>query len=80
MCTALQTNSYTKGVKNMQQINVTESRHCTFTFFDQDVETMLFGGDGEKLEEYELELMVLKLWNMQDKNMLSSIGMELAQA
>jgi len=64
----------------MQQINATESRHCTFSFFDDDVETMLFGGDGEKLEEYELELMVLKLWNMQDKNMLSSIGMELAQA
>ena len=64
----------------MQQINVTESRHCTFTFFDQDVETMLFGGDGEKLEEYELELMVLKLWNMQDNNILNTIGMELAQA
>ncbi len=57
-----------------------ESRHCTFSFFDQDVETMLFGGDGEKLEEYELELMVLKLWNMWDNDMLSSIGMELAQA
>ena len=73
-------NSCTKGAENMQQINATESRHCTFSFFDDDVETMLFGGDGEKLEEYELELMVLKLWNMQDKNMLSSIGMELAQA
>ena len=64
----------------MQQVNTTKSRHCTFSFFDEDVETMLFGGDGKKLEEYELELMVLKLWNMQDKNMLSSIGMELAQA
>ena len=57
-----------------------EHRHCTFSFFDQDVEVMLFGDDVAKLEEYELELMVLKLWNMQDKNMLSSIGMELAQA
>ena len=64
----------------MQQVNTTESRHCTFSFFDEDVETMLFGCNGEKLEEYELELMVLKLWNMQDKNMLSTIGMELAQA
>jgi len=41
---------------------------------------MLFGGDGKKLEEYELELMVLKLWNMNNNNMLSTIGMELAQA
>jgi len=64
----------------MQQVNVTESRHCTFSFFDDDVETMLFGGDGEKLEEYELELMVLKLWNMNDNNTLNTIGMELAQA
>ena len=64
----------------MQQINATESRHCTFSFFDDDVETMLFGGDGEKLEEYELELMVLKLWNMNDNNTLNTIGMELAQA
>ena len=64
----------------MIKLNAEESRHCTFSFFDEDVETMLFGGDGKKLEEYELELMVLKLWNMQDKNMLSTIGMELAQA
>ena len=64
----------------MHQVKTTESRHCTFSFFDQDVETMLFGGDGEKLEEYELELMVLKLWNMNDNNTLSTIGMELAQA
>ena len=62
----------------MQQVNVTESRHCTFSFFDEDVETMLFGGDGEKLEEYELELMVLKLWNMQEM-MSDVVGMELAQ-
>jgi len=57
-----------------------EHRHCTFSFFDQDVEVMLFGGDEEKIEEHELELMVLKLWNMWDNNLLSSIGMELAQA
>ena len=57
-----------------------EHRHCTFSFFDQDVETMLFGGNGEKLEEYELELMVLKLWDMNDNNTLNTIGMELAQA
>ncbi len=57
-----------------------EHRHCTFSFFDQDVETMLFGGDEQKIEEHELELMVLKLWNMRDNNLLSSIGMELAQA
>ena len=57
-----------------------ESRHCTFSFFDQDVEVMLFGDDVAKLEEYELELMILKLWNMQDNDLLSSIGMELAQA
>jgi|TARA_Y100000296_G_scaffold51018_1_gene58533 hypothetical protein len=41
---------------------------------------MLFGGDEQKIEEHELELMVLKLWNMRDNNLLSSIGMELAQA
>ena len=57
-----------------------EHRHCTFSFFDQDIETMLFGGDEQKIEEHELELMVLKLWNMRDNNLLSSIGMELAQA
>ena len=57
-----------------------EHRHCTFSFFDQDVEIMLFGNDEEKLEEYELELMVLKLWDMQDNNILNTIGMELAQA
>ena len=57
-----------------------EHRHCTFSFFDQDVEVMLFGGDEEKIEEHELELMVLKLWNMWDNDLLSSIGMELAQA
>ena len=57
-----------------------EHRHCTFSFFDQDVEVMLFGSDGVKLEEYELELMILKLWNMQDNNILNTIGMELAQA
>ena len=57
-----------------------EHRHCTFSFFDQDVEVMLFGDDVAKLEEYELELMILKLWNMQDNDLLSSIGMELAQA
>ena len=63
----------------MQQVNVTESRHCIFSFFDQDVETMLFGVGGEKLEEYELELMVLKLWNMQVM-MKNVVGVELAQA
>ena len=57
-----------------------ESRHCTFSFFDQDVEVMLFGNDEEKIEEYELELMILKLWDMQDNNILNTIGMELAQA
>ena len=57
-----------------------EHRHCTFSFFDRDVEIMLFGGDEEKIEEHELELMVLKLWNMRDNNLLSSIGMELTQA
>ena len=56
-----------------------EHRHCTFSFFDQDVETMLFGGNGKKLEEYELELMVLKLWNMQVV-MKNVVGVELAQA
>ena len=64
----------------MQQVNTTESRHCTFSFFDEDVETMLFGGDGKKLEEYELELMVLKLWDLNDNNTLNTIGMELTQA
>ena len=57
-----------------------KSRHCTFSFFDQDVETMLLGSDEEKIEEYELELMILKLWDMQDNNILNTIGMELAQA
>ncbi len=59
---------------------IDESRHCTFSFFDQDVKLMLLGNDKEKIEEYELELMILKLWNMQDKNILSTVGMELAQA
>ena len=63
----------------MQQTNITESRHCTFSFFDQDVEIMLFGSDDSKLEEHELELMVLKLWNMRD-DILDKVGMELAQA
>ena len=57
-----------------------ESRHCTFSFFDRDVEVMLLGNDEEKIEEYELELMILKLWDMQDNNILNTIGMELAQA
>jgi len=57
-----------------------EHRYCTFSVFEKDVETMLFGGDEQKIEEHELELMVLKLWNMRDNNLLSSIGMELAQA
>ena len=35
----------------MQLANVTESRHCTFSFFDHDVETMLYGSNGNKLEE-----------------------------
>ena len=56
-----------------------EHRHCTFSFFDDDVETMLFGGNGKKLEEYELELIILKLWNMQEI-MNTMIGIELAQA
>ena len=56
-----------------------EPRHCTFSFFDQDIEIMLFGSDEQKIEEHELELMVLKLWNMQD-DILDKIGMELAQA
>ena len=56
-----------------------EPRHCTFSFFDQDVEIMLFGNDKEKIEEHELELMVLKLWNMRD-DILDKVGMELAQA
>ena len=56
-----------------------EPRYCTFSFFDQDVEIMLYGSDDTKLEEYELELMILKLWNM--KEMMSDVaGMELAQA
>ena len=56
-----------------------ESRHCIFSFFDQDVEIMLFGSNEEKIEEHELELMILKLWNMQD-DILDKVGMELAQA
>ena len=56
-----------------------EPRHCTFSFFDQDVQIMLFGNDKEKIEEHELELMVLKLWNMRD-DILNKVGMELAQA
>ena len=56
-----------------------EPRHCIFSFFDQDVEVMLFGSDEQKIEEHELELMVLKLWNMRD-NILDKVGMELAQA
>ncbi len=56
-----------------------EPRHCTFSFFDQDIEIMLFGSDEQKIEEHELELMVLKLWNMRD-NILDKVGMELAQA
>ena len=40
---------------------------------------MLFGSDEQKIEEHELELMILKLWNMQD-DILNKIGMELAQA
>ena len=61
-------------------INI-NSEHChyTFSFFDQDVEIMLFGGAGKKLEEYELEFMVLKLWNMQVA-MKDVVGIELAQA
>jgi len=31
-----------------------EPRYCTFSFFDQDVEIMLYGSDDTKLEEYEL--------------------------
>ena len=56
-----------------------EPRHCTFSFFDQDVEIMLYGSDDTKLEEHELELMILKLWNMQT-TMKDIVGMELAQA
>ena len=56
-----------------------EPRHCTFSFFDQDVEIMLFGSEEQKIEEHELELMVLKLWNMRD-DILDKVGMELAQA
>ena len=60
-------------------INInSEHRHCTFSFFDEDVEYMLFD-DGEKLEDFELELLVVKLWNMQ-KTMIDVVGMELAQA
>ena len=55
-----------------------EHRHCTFSFFDEDVEYMLFDG-GEKLEDFELELLVVKLWSMQ-KTMIDVVGMELAQA
>ena len=61
-------------------INVNlESRHCTFSFFDNDVENMLYGGNGNKLEDYELELIILKLWNIQEI-MRNAIGMELAQS
>jgi len=63
----------------MQQVNATEPRCCTFSFFDQDVETMLYGSDDSKLEEHELELIILKLWNMQEM-MSDVVGMELAQA
>jgi hypothetical protein len=55
-----------------------EHCHCTFSFFDEDVEVMLLDG-GEKLEDFELELLVVKLWNMQ-KTMIDVVGMELAQA
>ena len=57
----------------------TEPRYCTFSFFDQDVETMLYGSTDKKLEEHELELIILKLWNTQEM-MRDVIGMELAQA
>ena len=30
-----------------------EPRHCTFSFFDQDVEIMLFGSEEQKIEEHE---------------------------
>ena len=50
----------------MQQTNEIEPRHCIFSFFDQDVEIMLFGSTNSKLEEHELELIILKLWNMRD--------------
>ena len=56
-----------------------KQRHCTFSFFDQHVEVMLFGNDDTKIEEHELELMILKLWNMQS-TMKDIVGMELAQA
>ena len=63
----------------MQQTNEIEPRHCIFSFFDQDVEIMLFGSTNSKLEEHELELIILKLWNMRD-DILDKVGMELAQA
>jgi|TARA_R110000744_G_scaffold13164_3_gene38550 hypothetical protein len=60
-------------------INInSEHRHCTFSFFDEDVEYMLLDS-GDKLEDFELELLVVKLWNMQ-KTMIDVVGMELAQA
>ena len=55
------------------------TRHWTFSFFDHDAEIMLFGSEDQKMEEHELELLVLKLWNMQTE-MKDTIGMELAQA
>ena len=53
-----------------------ESRHCTFSFFDKDAQDGIINGN---MDEYELELLILKLWNMQD-DILNKVGMELAQA
>ena len=60
----------------MDQISVEKSRHCIFTFFDSDAQDAIVNGN---MDEYELELLMLKLWNMQD-NIFTKIGMELAQA
>lgn len=53
-----------------------ESRHCIFSFFDKDAQDGIINGE---MDEYELELLMLRLWNMQDR-MLDKVGMELAQA
>ena len=60
----------------MQQTNTTQSRHCTFSFFDNDAQEAIIDGN---MDDYDIEFLMHELWSMQG-DVLVTIGMELAQA